>query len=124
MANLKRNMIQLVKNPKEVAKGSEPEIEKFWTPPHLPLSVMYEAVDLSEKMEEVESGKSKSSFKDSLDLMLDFIAQKAYGGQFTKKDLIERLHAPDAINTIQSQILFIAQGQQSDETKNFLAKKN
>ncbi|SFP81055.1 hypothetical protein SAMN05421839_1952, partial [Halolactibacillus halophilus] len=31
MANLKRNMLELVKNPEGVQKGDEPEIEKVWT---------------------------------------------------------------------------------------------
>lgn len=124
MANLKRNMIELVKNPEEANKGGEIEIERFWTPIHLPLSVMYEAVDLSEELSKIENGKSDKSFKDALDLMMDFIANKAYGKQFTKKDLLNKLHAPDAITTLQEQIMFIAQGQQSEQTKNFLAKKS
>lgn len=124
MANLKRNMIELVKNPEEANKGGEIETERFWTPVHIPLKVMYEALDLSEEMANIESGKSKKSFRDAMDLMMDFIANKAYNGQFTKDDLLERLHAPDAINTLQEQIMFIAQGETSDSTKNFLANKN
>lgn len=124
MANLKRNMIELVKNPDEANKGGEIETERFWTPVHIPLKVMYEALDLSEEMANIESGKSKKSFRDAMDLMMDFIANKAYNGQFTKDDLLERLHAPDAINTLQEQIMFIAQGETSDSTKNFLANKN
>lgn len=120
MANLKRNMIELVKNPEEVLKGGEVEIEKFWTPPFLPLTVTYEAIDLMEKIESEEDSKP-SEF---LDLMIDFVASKAYGGQFTKDDLKNKLHAPDAVATLQEQVLFIAQGQQSDATKNFLAKKS
>lgn len=124
MANLKRNMIELVKNPDEANKGGEIETERFWTPVHIPLKVMYEALDLSEEMANIESGKSKKSFRDAMDLMMDFIANKAYNGQFTKDDLLERLHAPDAINTLQEQIMFIAQGETSESTKNFLANKN
>ncbi len=37
MANLKRNMIELVGNPEEVLNGGEVEIQRFWTPPFLPL---------------------------------------------------------------------------------------
>src|SRR5690625_1850050 len=32
MANLKRNMMELIVNPEEVAEGGEPEIKKYWTP--------------------------------------------------------------------------------------------
>ena len=124
MANLKRNMIELVKNPEEANKGGEIETERFWTPVHIPLKVMYEALDLSEEMANIESGKSKKSFRDAMDLMMDFIANKAYNGQFTKDDLLNRLHAPDAINTLQEQIGFIASGETSESTKNFLANKN
>jgi len=122
MANLKRNMIELVKNPEDVAKGGELETEKFWTPPFLPLTVTYEAIDLMEKVEKEEEGGN--NIREILELMIDFVAQKVYGGQFTKEDLQNKLHAPDAIEALQSQVLFIAQGQQSEATKNFLAKKH
>lgn len=124
MANLKRNMIELIKNPEEANNGGEVEFEKYWTPVFIPTKVTYEAIDLSEEMGKIESGDSEKSFKDAMDMMMDFIAKKAYNNQFTKKDLMDRLHAPDVISTLQEQIMFIAQGQQSDDTKNFLAKKN
>ena len=117
-------MIELVKNPDEANKGGEIETERFWTPVHIPLKVMYEALDLSEEMAGIESGESDKSFRDAMDLMMDFIANKAYNGQFTKDDLLNRLHAPDAINTLQEQIGFIASGETSESTKNFLANKN
>src|SRR5699024_9615694 len=104
MANLKRNMIELVKNSDEVNKGGEIKTEQLWTRVHSHLKYMYEALDLSEEMANIESGKSKKSFRDAMDLMMDFIANKAYNGQFTKDDLVERLHAPDAINILQEQI--------------------
>lgn len=115
-------MIELVKNPEEVAKGGEVEMEKYWTPPFLPLTVTYEAIDLMESVEKEEENGNVSP-RHFLELMMDFVANKAYGGQFTKEDLQNRLHAPDAIEALQSQVLFISQGQQSDATKNFLAKK-
>ena|SRR5699024_235448 len=124
MANLKRNMIELVKNPDEANKGGEIETERFWTPVHIPLKVMYEALDLSEEMAGIESGESDKSFRDAMDLMMDFIANKAYNGQFTKDDLLNRLHAPDAINTLQEQIGFIASGEESSGTKRFLEQKD
>src|SRR5699024_992449 len=124
MAHLKKNLLELVKNTEEVNKGGEVVIGRFWTPVHIRVEVMYEALDLSEEMANIESGKSKNSFRDAMDLMMDFIGNKAYNGPFTKDDLLERLHAPDAINTLQEQIMFIAQGETSDSTKNFLANKN
>ena len=115
MANLKRNMIELVKEVKE----GEIVTEQYWTPVFLPMSVVYEAIDLM-----VEEEQSKSNEREMIDKLLDFVANKIYKGQFTKDELLNGLHAPDAIQVLQEQILFIAQGQQSDETKNYLAKKN
>ncbi len=123
MANLKRNMIELVKNPEEVAKGGEVELEKYWTPPFLPLDVTYEAMDLMTKVDEL-SVKEDADPRVLLDLLVDFTADKAYGNQFTVDDLKGRLHAPDALQTLQAQVMFIAQGQQTNETKKFLEKKN
>jgi hypothetical protein len=58
-----------------------------------------------------------------IDKLIDFVANKIYNKQFTKEELFNGLHAPDAIETLQRQIMFVAQGQQTDETKKFLAKK-
>ncbi|MEJ9231573.1 hypothetical protein LAV79_19270 [Peribacillus butanolivorans] len=52
-----------------------------------------------------------------------FLANKNYNKQFTKEELFNGLQAPDAIQTLQEQIIFVAQGRQIDETKKFLAKK-
>lgn len=120
MANLKRNMITLVKNPEEVTNGGEPEFEKYWTPAFMPLDVTYEAVDL---MGELEKMEERSDFKKVLDLLVDFTANKAYAKQFTVEDLKGRLHAPNAVETLREQLFFVAQGEQTDETKNFLEKK-
>lgn len=122
MANLKRNMIELVKNPDEVLKGGEAETEKYWTTPFLPMDVTYEAMDLMDKITAGDKDENASQ-RDLVDLLVDFTVKKIYGGQFTAKDLKKGLHAPDAITTLQGQVMFVAQGQQSDETKKFLAKK-
>lgn len=113
MANLKRNMIELVTE----VNGDEIKTEQYWTPPFIPLTVTYEALDLAEKM---ESGAEK----DLIPLLAEFVADKVYGGKFTKDQLMNGLHAPDAVDILQDQILFIAQGQQSDSTKKFLESKN
>src|SRR5699024_457774 len=97
MANLKRNMIELVKNPDEVANGGEVELEKYWTPAFLPLTVTYEAIDLMEGLEKEDA----KDVRNLLGLMMDFVANKAYGGQITREDLETRLHAPDAVETLQ-----------------------
>lgn len=120
MAELIRNMIELIKNPKEVAKGGEPEFEKYWTPMHIDLDVLYEAVDLNEELEKpIKSAKDE---KGRIDKMLVFVADKVYGGQFTKEHLRKGLHSPTAIQTLQEQILFVARGMQSEATKKYLEK--
>lgn len=121
MANLKRNLIRLVKNPEEAMKGAEVEYETFWTSPFLPTSVTYEAMDLADKLDDPDS---KLSNKEIADLMGEFVATKLYGGQFTLEEMKSRYHGPDFIADLQEQVSFIAQGQQTNETKKFLEKKN
>ncbi|MGG3383082.1 phage tail assembly chaperone G [Heyndrickxia faecalis] len=113
MANLKRNMIELVTDVKE----GEIITKKYLTPPFIPLSVVYEALDLEGELQD-----RKTSPKETFDKMLDFVATKIYNGQFTKEDLFNGLHAPDAANILREQVLFVAQGRQNEETKKYLAK--
>lgn len=120
MANLKRNMVELVANPEELVNGGEPELQKYWTPPFIPLSVVREAMQMQKEMED----DTEANELDLVDKMIEFVANRIYNGQFTVEDLYNRLHAPDAVKTIQDQILFITQGNQTDATKKFLEKKN
>jgi hypothetical protein len=113
MANLKRNMIELVKEVKE----GEIITEKYLTPVFIPFSVVYEALDM---VEEIDKSKKE---KDLLEKMLDFVATKVYNNQFTKDDLVKGLHAPDSSRVLYQQILFITQGAQSDETKKYMSER-
>ncbi|WP_409297756.1 phage tail assembly chaperone G [Peribacillus sp. SCS-26] len=115
MANLKRNMIELVKEVKE----GEVVTEKYITPVFIPLSVVYEAIDLADGLN--QEGQSE---KDSMDKLLDFIANKIYKDQFTKEDLFNGIHGPNASAVLWEQLLFVTQGFQTEEAKNYLAKKN
>ncbi|MCM3169022.1 phage tail assembly chaperone G [Peribacillus frigoritolerans] len=119
MANLKRNMIELVKEVKE----GEIVTEKYLTPVFLPFSVVYEAIDMTQEIDKSENTKSATSEKELINKLIDFVANRIYNKQFTKEDLFNGLHAPDAIQTLQEQIIFVAQGHQNEETKKFLAKK-
>lgn len=118
MANLKRHMIELVKEIKE----GEIITEKYLTPIFIPLEVVYEAIDLSAELEKPINGANDE--KDRIEKMLSFVADKVFGGQFTKDELRKGLHAPTAIQTLQEQILFVARGMQNDDTKKYLAKKH
>ncbi|WP_262372661.1 phage tail assembly chaperone G [Sutcliffiella horikoshii] len=116
MAKLKRNMIEIVKEVKE----GEIVTEKYLTPVFIPLATVYQAIDLSNDLEK-NTGLNE---KELIEKLLDFVANDIYKGQFTKEELTKGLHAPDAVQTLYEQILFIARGQQSEETKKYLAKKN
>lgn len=116
MANLKRNMIELVKSVKE----GEVITEKYLTPVFIPLSVVYQAIDLTAEM---QNGKDANE-KDMIDKLIDFVANEIYKGQFTKDELINGLHAPNAVTVLQEQIMFIASGDQTNETKEYLAKRS
>ncbi|MGN5882749.1 phage tail assembly chaperone G [Staphylococcus simulans] len=115
MTKLKRNYIQLVENP----KAEEIKMETFLTPHFIPLDVLYEATDIMAELEQVETGEVEMSFKEQLDKLIDVVV-KIYGKQFTAKDVKARLHAPDAIQALQRQVEFIANGQQDEETKKFI----
>ena len=116
MANLKKNLIVLVKEVKE----GEILTETYYTPAFIPLSVVYQAIDLSKEMGKV----TVDTEKEIIDKMVDFVAKDIYKNQFTKEDLINGLHAPDAIQTLREQVIFITRGQQTDEAKKLLEKKN
>ncbi|WP_260399899.1 phage tail assembly chaperone G [Peribacillus simplex] len=88
MANLKRNMIKLVKEVKE----GEVITETYLTPVFIPFSVVYEAVDIQEDID-----KNTLTEKELFDKMIDIVANKIYNKQFTIQDLLNGLHAPDAI---------------------------
>lgn len=122
MANLKRNSISLFKE----MKGEEVVTERFWTPPFLPMKAVYEAADMMDKFEKAEKEAgvlTSEAIRTSLEEMSEFVANRIYGGQFTKEDIAERFHAPGAYNALQEQIQFVAWGLQTDETKKFLARK-
>ncbi|MCA1029360.1 hypothetical protein LCM23_25445 [Cytobacillus kochii] len=123
MANLKRNMIELVTNPEEAATGAEVETKKYWTPAFVPMSVTYQAADLITQIEKPKEGEEIGE-RELIEKLIEFTVNDIYKGQFTREELESGLHAPDAITTLQEQILFIAQGQQSESTKKFLEKKN
>lgn len=113
-------MIELVKNPEAVLRGEEPEIEKVWTPAFISLRVAKSAMELYNEMEEDTITPEGEKF----DKLVDFVANDIYAGKITPDDIYDRLHAPDGKKHLQETLLFVAVGQQSDETKKFLAKKD
>lgn len=125
MSNLKKNMITLIKNPEEVNKGGEPDFERVWTVPFISLRVAREGANLVDELyESVELSEDEK-----IDKMADFVASKLYGDKITKDDLLDRMPSPGmegyetAQVIIERQILFATLGEQTEETKNFLAEK-
>ena len=94
---LKRNYIRLVENP----EAEEIKLETYLTPHFIPLDVLYESVDIMAELEKAENGEVELSFKEQLDKLIDVVV-KIYGKQFTAKDIRNRLHAPDALETLQN----------------------
>ena len=102
---MKRNYIQLVKDVKE---DGTPELETFFTPNFIPFRKVYEAVELLDS----DSNSDKQNMLESF----NFIAE-LYNNEFTTDDLLDRLHAPDALNEIRNQIEFVSQGYMDEERK-------
>ncbi|MCF1633072.1 phage tail assembly chaperone G [Tetragenococcus koreensis] len=115
----KRNFIKLVQVDKKGNAVTDTEgnakYDTFITPTQIPFRKIYDAADLMDNQEEAKSTK------ENMDEMLDMVVD-IYNKQFTKNDLLDRLHAPDAVEELQQQIEFIAQGQLDDERKKELAK--
>ena len=113
MANLKRNMIELILDVKE----GEIVTKKYVTPVFIPLSVVYEAIDV---MADLSSRKTGDAEKDMIDNVLTFVSEKVYKNQFTRDDLFNGLHGPVAINELFMQVLFVARGEPTEEAKKYL----
>ncbi len=119
MANLKRTYIELVKNPDEVKKGGKVELEKLWTPAFMAWGEVRQGVQALMEYE----AKAESEF-DAVDKLEEFIADVVFDNSITVDDLRKRLHAPDAIKEMRELVGFVtSQGNENDETKEFVAKK-
>lgn len=110
---MKRNFIKLIKNPEEVLKGAEPLYNTYVSPNFVPYRKMYEALEILEKNSGEDSDVSQVEITN---IMIDFICE-LYGNQFTKDDVLDGIHSPNANEEIESQIQFFAQGVQTDSQK-------
>lgn len=121
MSELKRHAIEIVKEVKE----GEIVTETYLTPAFLPMKVVYEAIEVYAEIEKNEqrAGTDIKKEKELYTRVMDFVANQAYGGQFTPDDLFNGLHAPDVNKVLFDQVLFVARGVQNDFTKKYLAKK-
>jgi hypothetical protein len=103
MANY--NFIKLAKE----STNGEIEYKTYVTPAFIPFTMLYEATDIM-------SGLEDKSEREAMDVMLDYVV-RIYQNQFTKEELLQGLSAPEAIQTIQQQIEFVASGQLDDARK-------
>lgn len=120
MSKLKRTYIELVKNPEEVLNDGEPEIERVWTPAFIP----WKTVKLATKTL-MELEKKGNDFE-LMEKMEAFVAEDVFAGKITVDDLGERLHAPDAAESLRKIVEFASSGSVEDELeekKAFLEKK-
>lgn len=114
---MKKNFMKFVKNVKEVQeKNAEPQFETFLTPSFIPLRKMYDATEALE----TKSGNDVSE-KQAMDIMMDMVVD-IYQNQFTKDDILDRLHSPDAMEELNDQLEWVAQGKMNDSRKKQLEK--
>lgn len=111
---LKRHTIELVKE----VKAGEIETKVYTTPPFIPFSLVYEALDL---IADLTTNKKNKTDKDIIETAADFVV-RAYGEQFTKDELFNGLHAPQLAESLFDQVQFVAHGKENDESKKYLAK--
>ena len=116
----KRNFIKLVQVDKKGNAVTDTEgnakYDTFITPTHIPFRKIYDAANLMDGASDEET-----SAQENIEQMLDMVVD-IYNNQFTKDDLLDRLNAPDAVEELQQQIEFIAQGQMDEERQKKLAQ--
>ena len=116
----KRNFIKLIQIDKKGNAVTDSEgnakFDTYITPTQIPFRKIYDAADLMDG-----TSDENTSAQENIDQMLDMVVD-IYNNQFTKDDLLDRLHAPDAVEELQQKIQFIAQGQMDEERKKQLAK--
>ena len=116
----KRNFIKLIQIDKKGNAVTDSEgnakFDTYIPPTQIPFRKIYDAADLMDG-----TSDENTSAQENIDQMLDMVID-IYNNQFTKDDLLDRLHAPDAVEELQQQIQFIAQGQMDEERKKQLAK--
>jgi hypothetical protein len=116
----KRNFIKLIQIDKKGNAVTDSEgnakYDTFITPTQIPFRKIYDAANLMD-----DASNEEASAQENIEQMLDMVVD-IYNNQFTKDDLLDRLHAPDAVEELQQQIQFIAQGEMDDERKKKLAQ--
>src|SRR5699024_8161675 len=116
----KRNFIKLIQVDKKGNAVTDTEgnakFDTYITPTKIPFRKIYKDADLMDG-----ASDENTSAQENIDQKVDMV-DDIKKNQFTKDDLLDRLHAPDAVEELQGQIEIIAQGQMDEERKKELAR--
>lgn len=124
MANkYKTNAIELVQD----EENGEVQTKVYYTPTYIKGGVLLEALALSEEFmgqADKDGKEERMSEPEMIDKLASFVADRIYNGQFSKDELIDGLHAPSLMQTLQEQVVFVSRGEQTKEAKKLVEKKN
>lgn len=109
---MKRNFIKICTNLKEVNdKGVEALYKTYVSGTAIPFRKVMDAVLIEKKAESDEVSEAEGILE-----MFQVVCD-LYENQFTTDDLMDGLHAPDAMDEIREQIRFFASGEMADQRK-------
>ena len=111
--NLKKHYLPLY----ERNTNGEWELKPVFTPDFIPFKTVITATKMAAKMQKDTTGEKEIEM---LEEMMSFVANEIYQGKITTQDLVDKLYAPDAIETLKEQIAFVSQGYQTKEAKEFV----
>jgi hypothetical protein len=115
MSNLKKHYILFT----EVQENGELNTFPIFTPDFIPFKTVISATKLMGEIQKLEDGEKELQM---LEKMIAFVADDIYQGKITREDIENKLHAPDALETLKEQIAFVSQGYQTKEAKEFVKK--
>lgn len=106
---MKKNYIELIT---EVDNNGEVKDKKVYvTPGFIPFTVVIKAQNTLNSLEESEDDM------EGIQEMMKIVSKDIYNNQFTTEELMNGLHAPDAMRTLQAQLEFISAGKLTEENQ-------
>lgn len=96
----KQMSIELIQ---DVNENGELVTKEYQTPKFIPFSKLMKA---TEKLEKLEDKSEMEAMDEMMQVICDF-----YNNQFTTEELMDGLHAPDAVRVIRENIEFISTGE-------------
>lgn len=113
----KLHFIELITDVKD---NGEVETKVYFTPKFIPFSKLMQITDRLqeiEKLEEADKEEKNQSETETIKEMFKLVAEDIYNNQFTAEELMDGLHAPEAIKTVQEQIGFISEGKITEDNE-------